>query len=373
MEIYICTGKQTNGSTVLYQLQNCRNNIQSTVTGDILKDGMRNKKVEVMNLTLTSDNRLVEAGKDKQERLIGFAKTPDWILNLDGFQPLKPEYDRYVEDLMDSVIKECIEKYVGSDVSKYVKIKSFNKDNNTCVLEFTLGMNSYVLLEYDKTIYGMTNQSIYWDIGVRPVAISNRCDSMKLDEAGYVLASKHSRIGAISMQYVISNGELNWQEIRQIDEVKKFFGKSILEHVSNQLIQVCEKNPNIANNTNVGDYISYDHYKKAYIKNTGVRTGATIAAAVVLGGVTAAAVALNPDIVQTGLLAKIAGFGGGNILNIYKILIGSGGAIGALTGGGIMLNTTSGIIDKKELKEKKQAVKRDWQSPLGKLGNWFSR
>lgn len=76
MDIYICGGKQTQANNTIYLLKDVRNNREVTVTGDELKNAMRNKKVDVMNLTLTTDNRLVEASKDKIAQLGGILNAP---------------------------------------------------------------------------------------------------------------------------------------------------------------------------------------------------------------------------------------------------------------------------------------------------------
>ena len=57
-------------------LKDVRNNREVTVTGDELKNAMRNRKVDIMSLTLTTDNRLVDASKNKIAQLDGILNAP---------------------------------------------------------------------------------------------------------------------------------------------------------------------------------------------------------------------------------------------------------------------------------------------------------
>lgn len=51
--------RDNNGKIVTYCLQDGQGNIQN-MDSDILKNGIRAKQIDVVNLTLTSDNRLVD-------------------------------------------------------------------------------------------------------------------------------------------------------------------------------------------------------------------------------------------------------------------------------------------------------------------------
>lgn len=396
MDIYICGGKQTQSGKTLYLLKDVRNNREVTVTGDELKNAMRNKKVDVMNLTLTSDNRLVEASRDKIAQLSGLLNAP---YSLRGYlDPLNPEYMNDVENIMDEIIKDSIEAYV-KDCKKYVKISSINKENNTFVLEFTLGLNSYVMCHYDKIVYGEINQkasektkSVYghlvssmynqeigaicFDIGIQVLAISNKRASSKVGDGSILKASeaintKGCHGDAIRLQYKTdSNNKLVWDD-EDIDRLKESLGKFILTKVANELTTTCENNPDIANNTNVRDYIKYDNLKSDYIRTTAKVAGATLGGTLVITAVVAVAVSVSPDVLQTGLLAKIAEVGTtSQIFNaITAYSAGSGLLVGGVVTGKAIVD--SGINkslqrDRAELREAKEAKNRDWMGILGK-------
>ena len=398
MDIYVCGGKQQQGSKTIYLLRNVRNNKETVVEGNQLKDALRSKRVDVMNLTLTSDNRLIEASKDKIAQLSGLLNAPYGLREY--LDPLNPEYMNNVEDIMDEIIKDSIEAYV-KDCKKYVKICNVNKENNTFVLEFTLGLNSYVMCHYDKIIYGEINEkagkptrnvyghptsgsnyrdeigAICFDIGIQVLSISNKRASSKIGSGKIFKASESIntllyRDGeAIRLNYKTDNScKLNWDD-KDIERLKEKLGQFILNNIANELIQVCNNNPDIANNTRISDYIKYDNMQKEYIKCVSAFTAIGLGGAVVLTAVIALSIGLNPDILSTGLLAKIANVG--TTEQIFNTILGLAGGTGGVLGTGIsaMALKDSGAFEMiKETKEEKNELrdkkKSDWMSFLGK-------
>jgi hypothetical protein len=125
-----------------------------------------------MNLQLTSDNRLIEAGKYKTDQIVNILKAPEHIAN--RLMPLSSQECEEIEQLMDEIMHDCIESYIKRH-KKYIKLENFNKENNTCVLEFTLGPNSYFMLSYDKICYGkLDTNKVVFDIAIKAVAVSNK-------------------------------------------------------------------------------------------------------------------------------------------------------------------------------------------------------
>lgn len=378
MELYVCINKEAYNGKTHYLLRNIVNNKEEIVDGDKLKRYMTAKKVDVMNLTLTSDNRLVEASRDKIAKLDGILKAPLSIR--DRLQPLNTDEEKFVEDLMDDILKTCIENYVG-DAGKYCRLKNFDKDKNTCIMEFTLGLNSYLLLAYDKTVYGIIKEpnigrtSIYFDIGIQLQAISNRRASSKIGDGSIIKASEGLKEEYIEIECVnganglqIKDGNLTSENIKAL---KRNFGKYIMHYVSAQLTSVCENNPDIANNTEVGKYINYDNRKKEYVKDIGFVAAVPLVMSVAMTAIFAFGMATNPEIIQTGLLAKIANVG--TTSEIIKAMGIYAGGMGTVIGGASSIkifnehNTFKTLKENnKELKELKNEKRSDWMGIFGK-------
>lgn len=375
MQLYVCGGKQTQGNNTMYLLRDVRSNKETVVDGNKLKDAMRSKKVDVMNLTLTSDNRLVEASKDKMAQLSGLLRAPYSLIDI--LEPLNTNHLDCVESIMDEIIQDSIEAYVKEN-KKYVKISNINKENNTFVLEFTLGLNSYVMCHYDRIVYGelgkQANNSmtykddigaICFDVGIQVLAISNRRASSKIGD-GTIFKASESIIrtkwvdgSAIRLNYKLdSNNKLTWND-GDIQKLKEQLGRFILNNVSQELMYTCENNPDIANNTNIYDYIKYDEAKKEYVKSVTSVTGAGLGVALLITAISALSMITNPEIVQTGILAEIAQLG--TVDQIFKAILtysaGSGAIQGAIASVGVIGNA-GGFSWIKDSKEKFEDAKK---------------
>ena len=395
MDIYICGGKQTQANNTIYLLKDVRNNREVTVTGDELKNAMRNRKVDVMNLTLTTDNRLVEASKDKIAQLGGILNAPYRIREY--LDPLNPKYVDDVENIMDEIIKDSIETYV-KDCKKYVKVSSINKENNTFVLEFTLGLNSYVMCHYDKMIYGEVNQkastpernvyghflssmyskdvgAICFDIGIQVLGISNKRASSKIGSGNIIKAAEYVNDSwdsvALRLNYETDNaGKLTWKD-DDIDKLKQKLGKFIISNIARELVETCENNPDIMNNTNVADYVKYDSVRKEYARGLAIIGGVSLGSTLVLTAVFTLLLSISPDTIQTGLLAKIANIG--STKEIITYILGMSGIPALAVSVGISgkaieetgaLKTLKNIHN--DVKDTRNNKRRDWMGALGK-------
>lgn len=357
MDIYVCNDKDYKKGKACYLLTNVRNSRQEIVEGDKLKNAIRNKRVDVMNLTLTSDNRLIEASKDKIAQLGSILKAPAEIR--DKLTPLTPIMLDHMNELIDEIIKDCIQEYI-KDYSKYVNIKTIDKYNNTFVLEFTLGLNSYVLCQYDKIIYGKIEDEAYlndkwacdkpsrsatcgicFDIGIQIVGISNKRASSKIGDGRIMKAS-----ALYDEKYIVvdlMNNHERTIDYRDLDikYLKSNLGRILLKYIGIELNTVCENNPDIANNTNLQEYIRYDEYKKEYLQAVGIVTGVNLGGAVVFGSIIAALLISNPEIIQQGLLSELLKTG--TTSEILRATWACSGAIG-LAGG----RAAMGVMSKKE-------------------------
>lgn len=387
MKIYVCGGKQIVGNTTQYLLRDIRSGKEHVVTGDELKHAMRSEKVDVMNLTLTSDNRLVEASKEKMAQLKDMLKAPASIS--DKLSPMPQAVDDAMESIMDEILHDCVKYYISGKAdyaegaSKYVKLGHFDKEHNTCVLEFTLGLNSYVLLSYDKLCYGIiprdgdgkadhTRGCACIDIVINVLGVSNRRARSKIGNGEVVKASDViSGEDCLKLDYKRScTGDILIEDA-DVDTLKKMLGCSIMSYVSRQLSLICENNPDIANNTHIKDYIEYDRAKKEYRSNLAATTGAALGAAVIVGAIVALACATDPEIIQTGLLAKLVDAGSPDqIMHAIMIYGGSVGALaGATTAGKIAINSDLGRAtsrSKRDVNAAKKKTRGDWMSVFGK-------
>lgn len=353
MDIYVCNGKEKQGNITNYLLTNIRNNRQEIVDGDKLKKAIISKRVDVMNLTLTSDNRLVEASKDKIAQLGGILKAPAEIK--DKLSLLAPAVLDQTEDIMDDIIKNCLSTYLQK-YSKYAKIKNIDKYNNTFVIEFTLGLNSYVLCRYDKIIYGKLEPGVYkndihsikktaygvcFDIGIQIIGVSNKRVSSKVGDGKILKASNMYNQNYIVLDAINNQDKTVDTLDSNIEYLKQNLGRSILNYISRELNTVCENNPDIANNTNLQEYIRYDEYKKEYLQVAGIQAGFNIGGSIAFGALIAALLVTNPEIIQQGLLSELIKTGTPN-----QILAATWAYTGgiSLAGGGIAM----GVMNKKE-------------------------
>mgnify|MGYP003299339850 CR=1 FL=1 len=346
MDIYVCNGKEKQGNITNYFLSNVKNNRKEVVTSDKLKNAIRNKRVDVMNLTLTSDGRLVEASKDKIAQLSGILKAPSSIRG--ELNPLDTLVLDQVEDLMDEIIKDCLQSYL-KEYSKYVKIKNINKDNNTFILGFTLGLNSYVTCQYDKVVYGRLGEKphgdyswvqelnqrdkygVCFDIQIQVLGISNRKTSAKIGDGEVLKASKLYNKDCIILSVESNNKNKIDYKDDDIAFLKINLGSYLLRYICRELATVCKNNPDIANNTNLDEYIKYDERKKEYIKTASITVGLNLGGAVVLGSLASALLLINPEIIQQGLLSGL--IKSGTTSQILAATWTCSGAIGLGVGG----------------------------------------
>lgn len=346
MKIYVCINKQTCGNNQVYLLRDIRNNEDITVSSDLLKESIRNKSVDVLNLTLTSDNRLVEASRDKIAQLGGILNAPESIRG--ELTVLSKQKLDAVEDLMDEIIKDSILTY-AAESKKYLRVSHLNKDNNTFVLEFLLGVNTYVICHYDKICYGDKINNInsdegwvYMDIGVEIVGIANHRTKSKVGSGKYIYIYAKDciptmRYGYVELSYKLQDNKVIWTEAENIefgsrDDIellKRNFGRHILKHIGTELAKVCKDNPDIINNTNVADYVSYDKVKRDYIAGSLSNAALTIGGTVFIGAIAALGLAASADFLASGDFSSIMQLGSAQ--QIMSALCTVGG-IGGLQG-----------------------------------------
>lgn len=335
MKLYTCTDKHyKNNSVDQYLLKDLRSDREVVVSAQELKERMRAKEVDVMNLTLTSDNKLIEAGKLKTDQIIGIMKAPSDLT--DSIRPMTEIEINSVETLMDEILHDCIKSYV-KEHAKYIKLEHFNKENNTCILEFTLGPNSFFMFSYDKICYGISDHPnmcqsvVMFDIAIKAVAVSNRKESLKIETNNHLLVSKIAnevKYNQLSKNAVCinmcENGDI---DMEHVENIKKRLGRELLDYIRQVTLELCENNTNIIDNVNVSEYIEYDETRKYHFKDTAFISGFSLIGTVVFGGIIAASVALNPEIMQTALLAKIA-----NIASPGQVIAVLSGGLGILGG-----------------------------------------
>lgn len=223
---------------------------------------MKTREVDVLNLTLTSDGRLVEAGKEKMNlyKMRQMTEKDKSVLVMRDASEIEK---KALEDLTDDLIMKCIEGYT-ENAGRYIKISEFNRDKNIVVLRFTLGVDLYVLLRYEKNFYGSRKSTLgkgyypnemLFDIGVKIVGIANGNISMKLDDTDIIrLSSVESEYANNTMKYVKAdyrlrdNTTVSWsQQFKNTVEPK--FGQRLMEYINMALNKVCETNKELVNNT----------------------------------------------------------------------------------------------------------------------------
>lgn len=342
MKLYTCTDKHyTNSKIDCYLLRDLRSNKEIVVSAQELKQAMINKTADVMNLQLTSDNRLVEAGQDKMKSVINATKAPSRYG--DSMIPLDIKEIDCAENIMDDLMKTCIEHYV-KEHKKYVKLEHFNKENNTCVLEFTLGPNSFFTFRYEKACFGKIYKNnvknLVFSIKVKALTAANKQESIKLDDSSIYDWPCEIEVDA--------NNNFN---INNYEETKNELGQEILRYVANEVYKLCTTNDNFIHNADIDAYTNADEGVKGGVKN--IAKGAGLAVAV--AGAIAATLVVDPTITQAALWAKSAGL---SLLTDIIGTIAAGGVVfGGLFAGASSVGTVErGVLDIKEAGEEFERV-----------------
>lgn len=347
MKIYVCTDRKYNGKSIVsYVLGDVASRKTIEVTPGKLKEAMQSKRVDVLNLVLTSDNRLMEAGRDKIKQITSIMRAPEEIRG--KLTALDSKEIDAIEDLMDQIMHNSIHRYTQKHgISKYAKMGNFNDKENTCVLRFTLGVDSYVLLQYDKVCYGKLVDDnsgcskIYFDVAVTVVAISNKKETVKISSDKYM--PLHAAIGSHLGKAVgifLQDGKFNENTVNMLEE---YFGHHIFKLVANVFLDACESNDKLKNNSNIAEYIEYDEELKEYIIDNAEIKAEYIGTILKWTAIGAAFCALNPATIAVGLLGKAAATVSIAALNGA---IGVVGAVGATAGG-----TTAILFNKSDYKD----------------------
>lgn len=342
MKLYTCTDKHyTNSKIDSYLLKDLRSNREVVVSAQELKQAMANKTADVMNLQLTSDNRLVEAGQDKMKSVINATKAPSRYE--DSMIPLDTKEIDTVENIMDDLMKTCIEQYV-QEHKKYVKLEHFNKENNTCVLEFTLGPNSFFTFRYDKVCFGKIYKNniknLVFSIKVKALTAANKQESIKLDNSSIY-----------DWTCEIEVDENNNFNLNDYKETKNNLGHEILRYVANEVYKLCTTNENFVQNADMSLYEDADKELKNGVKNITKGFGTAVAVA----GAIAAILAVDPTVSQAFVWARSAGLS--LLSDIIGTMLGGGIVIGGLYGGAFAAGSTArGVMDIKEANEEMDRI-----------------
>ena len=372
MEYYIARDCVVEGGNKIWVLQNIVNGQYVRVADHEVKNSMCRKRVDVANLTLTSDDRLVKASEYKFEAFKEMMQAPKCMEG--KIKVVSKEQAEKIESSIDKAIAKSLKTY-SEKYKKYCVVKETDSDKNLLVAQFKVGTDTFILAKYQKVVYGTKvndENNVYFDIlvGIEAIRCGNMCEHLKAvpsrishyakgnisDELSreYNYEEKESYI-RMSCKYTDNAGVSSF-ELDNVNE-ELAFAELIMRALADQMDEVVIENPSLCNNVDVSKCIEYDENRGEYVKSVALYSGVGVAGAVVLGAISAVAIATNPEILQTGLLAKIAQVGTPEqiITAIRNYSLVGGGFAGTILSAGALKKADDGHMSsvKKGMKKSK--------------------
>lgn len=170
-----CINKQrdNNGKIIKYQLQG-RNNSLFELTSDELKDAIRANQITVSNLTLTSDNRLIDSDQMQKTRNKRKSNYSELDMLIDNMLRQAMLSDCNVRKIPTACGNECF-LISKSDIEHILlipnSVKQLNKDHTP---------DSWVFTQYIRTVRGAIQ--VFGCTGLKDAtAMFSQCEAQKID------------------------------------------------------------------------------------------------------------------------------------------------------------------------------------------------
>lgn len=372
MEYYMAREHIVEAGNKIWVLQNIVTGQYVRVSDHEVKNSMRRRRVDIANLTLTSDDKLVRASEYKFEAFKEMMKAPKCMEG--KIKIASKEQAEKIEASIDRAIAKSLKTY-SEKYKKYCVVKETDSDKNLIVAQFKVGTDTFILAKYQKVVYGTKvadDDNVYFDIlvGIEAIRCGDICEHLKAvpsrisyyingrisDEiAGEYNYDNDESYLRLKCKYTDINGVTSFKLDSDKEELE--FAKLIMRALADQMDEVVIENPSLCNNVDVANCVKYDETKEEYVKTVAMYSGLGIAGAVVIGAISAVAIATNPEILQTGLLAKIAQVGTPQqilaAIRNYSLI--GGGLVGTVVSAGVLRKEDGGHLEevKDEMKETK--------------------
>lgn len=369
-----------------------------TVSTMELKQEISKGNVELINYTLTSDNRLVQSNQKKFATFKSYLQKPS---TLNGkIKPAPSDLYTIMDNGLDEAIKEGLSR-LKIDYEGYFDCIRHDKDNNVIAMSFNYGKSTIITMRYDTIIYGVSldEKSIYCDIVLQLLGISSNGHTEKLNLQPISVASsdfliKHTEYGEKSRDlwsidkgdYLEIQYELNTYEWLNTPYYIEFYSECGNKLRDSEIASILMKSVSLAvlNLSNSYDYTNVNIKELANSK-VEMKNG-------IFGLVTGVAIPVGVGLVLAGAIAMLISSGVKIEINILKSIMDKQlylltgpekikailGLVGTFTGlatiGTVVLNNhniKADINDIKDAKANKKAYKTF--SNVQNIMNMFSR
>jgi hypothetical protein len=154
-----CTEKVRDNKGIIlgYRLRDIISGQQDFLTSEQLKNAIRSNQLNVVNLTLTTDNRIVDASQNKIDSFTKKLQGKNENIQ-DDLAALTRGFDNEADKLIDYSIQTQLVTAENKKLVKYLGIAP-ESTSNTVVLKFTKGKDVYVMLKYAVNITDYTADS----------------------------------------------------------------------------------------------------------------------------------------------------------------------------------------------------------------------
>lgn len=373
------------------------------VSGDEVKSRMKSKNVDIVNLKLTSDNRLISATEDTIKSMMNFVNAPEDVKKV--AEPIKDtKYVEFINNKVDKMMKVAVKSIEGSmtvglrNNKTLMDVMNVDPENNIIGLRFKHGVDTIIILRYEVVVYGMKNdlsqtsmhsssreckyKEIYYDVLIQILGVKRGKEVYKTDKEIISVAKKdlvtyevqHLELdyGSLSAIKAIDRGDylaLMFEEKdgKILEETNAesnmaFARYTIMTSISMALIDSGVKASKV-NNIDLKE-LQYNENLKSKILidrifGAALPIGTTAATALMFAGIFGLAVMIPDNIVKAHVLSKLIGYNGfiDMIISSGLIPLGAtvGGVIGASCGAAISAKTAKDTHE--NLKDSKQKLK----------------
>lgn len=372
------------------------------VSGDEVKSKMRSKNVDIVNLKLTSDNRLISATEDTIKSMMNFVNAPEDVKKV--AEPIKDiKYVDFINSKVDRMMKAAVKSIEGSmtvglrNNKTLMDVMNVDPENNIIGLRFKHGVDTIIILRYEVVVYGMKNdlsqtsmhssreckyKEIYYDVLIQILGVKRGKEVYKTDKEIISVAKKdlvtyeiqHLELddGSLSAIKAIDRGDylaLMFEEKdgKILEETNAesnmtFARYTIMTSISMALIDSGVKASKV-NNIDLKE-LQYNENLKSTILidrifGAALPIGTTAATALMFAGIFGLAVMLPDNIIKAHILSRIIGYNGFIDMIVSSGLVPLGATVGGVVGTAVGAASNAGTVKNihNNVKDSKQKLK----------------
>lgn len=215
------------------------------MTGQQIKDLMRSGEIDVSNLTLTSDNRLVDASVSKEELYEDFLKSPYDLKCNAQFKVADTNTYQAVYSAIDNIVRVCLANNSKDEVKKYCVASKLNqlrgKDERALVMKYALSPTMRVICNYTPICYGIIQEDeivyrAFFDMSMEPTQIISSIGSGKLEDIPCTLLSRIGDTPYVQLRYKVVNNKIVWDK-KTLMAIAEAFGLILMMDTTDNILE----------------------------------------------------------------------------------------------------------------------------------------